>query len=338
MRKSKLMLVLGLTMSLAMGCFAGCGSKGSVLKSSVRLENGGIKENSVVIKIGDIGIKYRTVKNYCYFLKQQYEPVYGEKIWDYSISEKETVGGDAKQEIINMVSQIAIIEEEAKKEEIKLTNDEKDEATGRAEEMIENASDEDKKEYLLSVQSLSEVFAANALAEKMFYLATDDADTNVTEEEARQIRIQYIHLITNGTKENGTKVQLSEEEKKKTFQHAATLLKEAQGVEDFASFAKSNSEDAQSEITIGKDSKQIDAAAVSAAFELAVGEYSPVIEGETGYYIIRLVSDKDEDATYARREEIIAERQTEMFQKKYKKWLGDADVDISKSFWKQFEI
>ena len=129
MRKSKLMLVLGLTMSLAMGCFAGCGSKGSVLKSSVRLENGEIKENSVVIKIGDIGIKYRTVKNYCYFLKQQYEPVYGEKIWDYSISEKETVGGEAKQEIINMVSQIAIIEEEAKKEEIKLTNDEKEEAT-----------------------------------------------------------------------------------------------------------------------------------------------------------------------------------------------------------------
>lgn len=338
MKKSKLMLVMGVTMSLVVSSFSGCGSKGSGLTGGVRLENGEIQENSVVVKIGNIGIKYRTIKNYCYFLKQQYEPVFGEKIWEYSISKDGNIGDEAKQEIINMVSQIAIIEEEAEKEEIELTNDEKDEATGRAEEIMANASDEDKKEYLLSVQSLSEVFAANALAEKMFYLATDDADTNVTEEEARQIRIQYIHLITNGTKENGTKVQLSEEEKKKTLDRANTLLQEAQSVEDFASFAKSNSEDVQSEITIGKDSDLIDTAAVGAAFELAVGEFSPVIAGDSGYYIIRLVSDNDEDATYARREEIIANRQTEMFQKKYKKWLGDADLDISKSFWKQFEI
>ena len=69
MKKSKLMLVMGVTMSLVVSSFSGCGSKGSGLTGGVRLENGEIQENSIVVKIGNIGIKYRTIKNYCYFLR-----------------------------------------------------------------------------------------------------------------------------------------------------------------------------------------------------------------------------------------------------------------------------
>ena len=38
------------------------------------------------------------------------------------------------------------------------------------------------------------------------------------------------------------------------------------------------------------------------------------------------------------KEEIIEERQTNMFKKKYTEWLGEYEVDISKAFWKVFEI
>ena len=40
--------------------------------------------------------------------------------------------------------------------------------------------------YGLSVQKISEIYQENLLAEKMFYVATDEADTNVTDEEASE--------------------------------------------------------------------------------------------------------------------------------------------------------
>ena len=52
--------------------------------------------------------------------------------------------------------------------------------------MPTNATAADKKTYSLSVQKISEIYQENFLAEKMFYVATDDADTNVSDEEARQ--------------------------------------------------------------------------------------------------------------------------------------------------------
>ena len=59
---------------------------------------------------------------------------------------------------------------------------------------------------------------------------------------------------------------------------------------------------------------------------------------KTGYYIIYCVNDNDEDATYARKEEIINERQTKMFKEKYAEWLSESKVDISNKFWDVFTI
>ena len=42
--------------------------------------------------------------------------------------------------------------------------------------------------------------------------------------------------------------------------------------------------------------------------------------------------------TYARKEEIINERQTKMFKEKYAEWLSESKVDISNKFWDVFTI
>ena len=51
----------------------------------------------------------------------------------------------------------------------------------------------------------------------MFYVATDDADTNVTDDEAKQIKISYIELITKGTDKNGRKVNMNANRESKDF-------------------------------------------------------------------------------------------------------------------------
>ena len=182
------------------------------------------------------------------------------------------------------------------------------------------------------------IYEENALANKMFYIATDDADTEVTEEEARQVKIEFFQIMTKGTTKSGVVVSLDEKEKRAARERANELRSAAAKAESFLDFAKANTEASKVEMTIGQDNTELDRSIVTTAFSMKKGAISPVIGTADGYYVLHCVDDNDEDATYARREAIIEERQTKMFKEKYKKWLGEYEVSISKSFWKIFHI
>jgi len=317
---------------LTLGVLTGCSGKGTV-GIGAGLETGEVQENSVVIRVGDTAVRYREVRNYCYLLKEQYESSFGKKIWDYELGDGSTIGDEAKEEIINMITQLKVISATAESEKVTLTNDEKDEALQKAEKLMEKVTDKDKKSYHLSMQALEKIYEENALANKMFYISTDAADTEVTDEEARQVRIAYILI-----KEAGGNEAEEASDKEDVAKRAATLLKQAKKANDFLEFARENTEADSVELMIGEESTELEEEAVVAALSLKKGEISPVITGKSGYYIIYCINPMDEDATYARKEEIIEERQTSMFKKKYTEWLGEYEVDISKAFWKVFEI
>lgn len=339
MRKSKILAGVAL-MALTMGLVSGCGGNGKS-KSGVKLENGDIQDNSVVVSVGDTGVTYSKVRNYCYLLSHQYDKNFSHDVWNYSLGKEGSIGDEAKEEVLSMVTQMAVIGKTAKSQKVTLSSDEKDQAVQRAEELVEGATEEDKKSYCLTVQQMSDVFEENLLAEKMFYIATDEVDTDISDEEALQRKIQYIRILTNGTTESGVKVNLGSKEKAEALKRANQLLQDGAKAEDFLAFAQKNTDGASAEATIGKvgqNTGELADKAVTEAWKLKKGQLSSVIEGEDGYYIIRCVEETDEDATYERKEQLIEERQTAMFRKKYGKWLGDDEVRISKSFWKIFQI
>jgi parvulin-like peptidyl-prolyl isomerase len=102
--------------------------------------------------------------------------------------------------------------------------------------------------------------------------------------------------------------------------------------------AKDNTDATTQELVVGKSSTKLEKAALDAALALKKGEVSSVVEGTQGYYIIYCVNDKEEDATQARKEVIIAKRQNRLFQKKYNIWLNKCDVNISEDFWDYFQL
>lgn len=339
MRKSKILAGVAL-MALTMGLVSGCGGNGKS-KSGVKLENGDIQDNSVVVSVGDTGVTYSKVRNYCYLLSHQYDKNFSHDVWNYSLGKEGSIGDEAKEEVLSMVTQMAVIGKTAKSQKVTLSSDEKDQAVQRAEQLVGGATEEDKKSYCLTVQQMSDVFEENLLAEKMFYIATDEVDTDISDEEALQRKIQYIRILTNGTTESGVKVNLGSKEKAEALKRANQLLQDGAKEEDFLAFAQKNTDGASAEATIGKvgqNTGELADKAVTEAWKLKKGQLSSVIEGEDGYYIIRCVEETDEDATYERKEQLIEERQTEMFREKYGKWLGDDEVRISKSFWKIFQI
>ena len=80
--------------------FTGCGKKEGTKTAdkkaettkTIRLERGDITANSYVIKVGNAGVQYSEVLNYCYLLKNQYESSFGSELWKYKIDDKTTIG------------------------------------------------------------------------------------------------------------------------------------------------------------------------------------------------------------------------------------------------------
>lgn len=327
---------------IALLALSGC-SKESISIKRQKLETGDIKDISIVIKVGDTDVKYSEVRNYCYLLKCQYEDNFGKELWQYKLDSDSTIGDEARQEVASLITQLKIIKKTAENMKVALTSDEKNEAVRNAEEIVNNASAEDKKAYCLNVQNMTELYSDNILAEKMFYIATDDADTVVTDDEARQIDIQYIEVITKGTDRNGNYISMNAKDKKEAKKRALRLLNEAKKSKNFLEFAEENTDAENVSATIGKNNDLLGRLATDEALKLKKGKISNVIsskvsDGTEGYVIIYCINNNNEDATYDCKESIIEERQTNMFKDKYAEWLKGCDVKISQSFWEEFEI
>lgn len=337
MKKSKWLVIgLCLCMTLAILC-TGCGGK-KTKKSSVKLDSGKMQADSVVMAVGNEAVRYSEMMNYAYLLKRQYEGDFGSALWKYTLGKDKTVGDEAKQEIINMVTQLKVIQSMAKKQDVTLSNDEKDEALQKAEKILESVSDEEKKTYFLTVQGMSQIYEENILANKMFYVSTDDADTNVSDEDAKQVAIQYFQIMTKGSDRAGKNIDMDDATREETRKRAAALQKEAVKSKDFLGLAKKNSDASKQELVIGKDSDALEKVAIDAALSLKKGQVSELVEGEQGFYVIYCVNDNDEDATQSRKEVIIEERQNAMFTQKYNHWLENCEVNISEDFWDDFHF
>lgn len=64
---------------------------------------------------------------------------------------------------------------------------------------------------------------------------------------------------------------------------------------------------------------------------LKEGEVAPeVIETDSSYYIVRLDSEKDEDATESKKESLKSSREQEYFTELTEKWLEEAEIEVDK--------
>lgn len=313
MKKNK-WIITGLIFCLLL---TGCGRK--------EVKEEGIQEVSkgaVMMAVGEDNVSAQEVMAYLYLLKQQYVTSMGEEVWSYQIGEDETLEDYAREAVISNLTQLKIICQQAAKEGVELDEEESYEAGKAAQQILKAASEADKEEFHLEEEVLTMVYTDNALAAKFFDVTTGQVDTNITDEEARQITVQYLLVKAKGS---------DEEQRKAAKEQAEKLLEEAKKASSFLNFATTNSDSEEIEMTFGRENMPEEFG--QEAMELRSGELSPVIEGEKGYYIVYCITDFDEDATTERKEAIIEERRDKLFREKYKEWSENYKVVISTVLW-----
>lgn len=305
-------------------------------KNSDLQKDGELTPDSVVITVGDEAVTYKEALIYIYQLKEEYEPNLGENIWSFDTGNGITLEAYAKNQVIDNLIKLKTICQEAKRQEITLTDDEIMEISNMATSYLENITIEDQTKYGITKELIQKVYEDNQLASKMFDISTNDVDTDISDEEAKQIKIQYLTILTNGQDKNNNTIKMDKKQSEKAYQKIKELRKTAKQVENFQRFAETNSDSKETEIIFGEDDKPAEFG--EEALKMKTGKLSKVIKGDSGYYILYCVNDFDKDATMAKKEEIILEQQNKEFEEKYKEWEKDYKIAISTTLWEQIKL
>lgn len=284
----------------------------------------------LVVTIGNNKVYFNEAMLYVQFMKAQYESYFGDQIWSYNLGNNTTFEDKAKEEVLNLITQTKIILDKSSGYNVALSEEEEAAVQEKAANYFDGITEEDKEKYGFTEDLVRKFYRENAIYQKVYDAVTMDVDTDVSDEEAKQITVDQI-LIKTTVQKNGVDEPMTEAEKKTAYNRAAALLKDAKKTSDFKKFAEANTEDTGVEYTFGKGDmvKEFE----NAAFALKTGELSAVIESKYGYHIIYCVNDFDKDATLEKKEKIIEDRQNELFKKLYDQWSNNYKVEVKEKAW-----
>lgn len=295
---------------------------------------------------------------------------------DESDEDSPTVGENLKEDALTSIEQAFLMRQHASEYDVALTDEEVQGAKDAAAAFVEDNDAETLTKLGVTQEDIEDVMQVYAIQSKMYDPMIADVDTEVSDEEAQQSSISYVQVSTEGTQtdENGETVELTGEEKAEKKEIAQTFLDRLNASEDPATAdfsdlrteindelnAQRRAEEAAadtaedgtdaaedstdeiyltaSETTFGADDEDLDEALKEAAQTLSDGQvYAEVIEGENAYYVVRMNSVLDREATDSQKETIVQERQAEAYSNQLDTWVEESDISVKRA-WNKLEV
>ena len=179
----------------------------------------------------------------------------------------------------------------------------------------------EEKDYTTATEETVETLFTNYYkAKKAYNTLTANVGEEISDEEARVIKVQYIHIDTTKTKTNKATKQLEE---------VISLVNG--GYQTFAKEAKQYSDDELVTKTIKKNEATQDYEI--AAFDLANEEMSSIITQDDGLYLVYCENSYLKDETAQNKSAIIESTKNSAFSKVYDNYISDVKSDFNTSAW-----
>ena len=135
--------------------------------------------------------------------------------------------------------------------------------------------------------------------------------------------------------------ELNEERKaEEAAQSDSTADTSEEGTEDTTDSTEDTDEVylTASETTFGADDDSLDEALKDAAETLTDGQvYGEVIEGEDAYYVVRMDSVLDREATDEEKDTIVQQRQSDAYNDLLDRWIDESDISVKRA-WNKLEV
>lgn len=322
-KRAVVLLLAGL---LAAGSLTGCGS---------------LEDSDVVATVNDTDITAGVANFYARYTQAQYETYYagymGDDMWSGEGEEGETYQDTVKGSILESLENMYLMEEHMDEYEVSLSDEEKNSIKEAASQFDESNGLAEKEKVSGTTDTVERILELLTIQKKVQDAIEAGADTEVSDEEAAQKSMQYVVFPFSTTDEEGNSVDLTDEEKEALRTTAESFAAGAAGAADFAAYATEQGQTSQ-DATFDGETSTLPAQLVEAADALDEGGTTGLVEGDNGYYVARVTSLLDREATDAKKQEIVSQRQQDLLNETLDGWREDADIEVHERVWDKIDF
>ena len=338
MRKNSLYRRIAMAILAALlvtGCQRSGETTGEAAEEPTVVLTSGFARNEV-FKIESMSGTLPEIIVYLVNMQEQYESVYGKEIWQRDLNGT-TLAESVKDTVLANLAQVKAMNLLAQKHNVTLDEMEKQFAKEAAKEYYESLNETEIAVMQVDEELLAQMYEEYALANKVYEYIIKDINPEISDDEARTITVDYILIKTYTTDGTGAKIEYSEEDKQEARDLAEDILRQAKEEgSDFKELVLKYSEGDKGTYSFGKG--ETEEGFEQAAFNLATGEISNLVETPSGFYIIKCLSTFDKDQTSANKVKIVEEKREEVFGEEYDAFAQGLTRDINEKLWESISL
>ncbi len=321
MRKNKI-VVWGLVAGLAVSSLTGCGVKtdtpliGNIV---------GLKEDEV-FKVNDLICKKEEYMLVFMDVQNRYKNNLGAGLdWTAKVDDRLTLekaaANQAKEEVAIRYTLASMAEEQ----EVELTDQEEADVKSDAISFFGTMTEAEKQYTGATQEDVISLYRNYYLSQKVREKLTENAGNDVSDEQARMTKIQYIHM--DGTKTNPKKI-------KETLKEAKSIVNA--GYQPFSREAKQYTVEDSIEKVIKKN--EATKTYELEAYKLADGEMSDIIQDGTDYYLLYCVESYMKKETEANKQKLIEAEKDKVLAQQYGEYLEELKKDFNTKTWEGIKV
>ena len=310
---------------LAVACIAslnGCGSK--------------FNGQYTVVEVGDEKVTADVANFFARYQQAQFETTYssylGDDFWGKEVTDGKTYEENYKDSIMDSLEEMYILDEHKDDYKVSLSDDEEKSIEDAAKKFTDSNDSAAKDTVSGDEKTVKKVLELLTLQKKMETAMTADVDTNVSDEEAAQKKMQYVLFSTKTTGSDGKSTDMSDDKKAEVKKKAEDFQKDAASAEDFSVFATAVGASA-TDLTFDSDTTSPNEDLIKAADKLKEGEVTDLIDGDSSYFVARLDKEVDEDATEETRQSIIEQRKDDLYDETLDGWKEGIEWAVKEKVW-----
>ncbi len=274
----------------------------------------GFQEDEI-FRIGDISCYSGEALCYLANIKNQYSALFGEEIWSTS-QNGVTLGENIKDIVLGRLMKIKIMQLMAENMGISLSDEEIERAKNAAKEYYDSLSEPERAAMDdISQELLVNMYMQYALAEKTYNSIIPSVNSEISDDEARTVIVKRM-VFSNLDDADEMHAQLDE------------------GA-DFCNLLLTDFSDCNDSYYYRKGELQENIEDV--VFSLSEGTYSNVVTDGTCYYIFYCECSNDIEKTDVTKQEILRERQQQLFEAEYQSFAADKESYLNEDLWEDID-
>lgn len=283
-----------------------------------------------VFRIDNAACFLHEIKIYLRTSQNQYESLFGTEIWEKDIGNT-TLGAQLKDTILARLAQIKVMTLLADAHGVSLDESENEKCRSVAKEYMASLSEAEKTDLGATEERVTQMYCEYALANKVYESITKDVNPEISDDEARTIKVKHILFKNYGLDKDGNRKEWEYIDQLRAKARCRKVLEQIQAGADFDEMAEKYNEDDETTYSFMKGT--MPEKFEEAAFSLGTDEVAGIIETEYGYHIIKCISTFDQAETDANKQKIVQERKKEVFNAEYTEFVKTVYSNLNEELW-----